>query len=272
MNSKGRLVQRFRNRRKRNPEKLRRGIYLLPSLFTVGNLLCGYFAILHSMKGEFGKSALLILFATVLDALDGKVARLTQSTSPFGLELDSLADMISFGVAPAVLTHSWGLINLGRAGWVVSFIYVICGATRLARYNIQAAHADKKYFVGLPIPAAAAVLAATIYSRSVPLADPLTPLLLCAFLILVSILMVSKNRYRSFKEVDFRRRKPYLYVVGFALVMAAVAIYPKQTLLLVCYGYLVSGILPRSLVTFLQSRFHRERSFEQVEDSDPGNH
>ena len=120
MNSKGRLVQRFRNRRKRNPEKLRRGIYLLPSLFTVGNLLCGYFAILHSMKGEFGKSALLILFATVLDALDGKVARLTQSTSPFGLELDSLADMISFGVAPAVLTHSWGLINLGRAGWVVT--------------------------------------------------------------------------------------------------------------------------------------------------------
>jgi len=271
MNRKGRLARTFRRGGKSNPGGLRRGIYLFPTLFTVGNIFCGYFAILHGMKGDFEKSALLILLATVLDALDGKVARLTGSTSPFGLELDSLADLISFGVAPAVLVQSWGLTQFGRTAWISSFIYVICGATRLARFNIQTAHADKKYFVGLPIPAAAAVLAATIYSHPDPLEDVLTSLLLCAFLVLVSILMVSKTRYRSFKDVDFRHRKPYLYVVGFAVVIAAVATAPKQTLLLACYGYLVSGILPKSLLAFLRFRDRGKKSLRQVE-RDPSSH
>jgi CDP-diacylglycerol--serine O-phosphatidyltransferase len=203
-------------------------------MFTVGNIFCGYLAIVHAMNGEFERAGFLILLATVLDFLDGKVARLTRSTSPFGLEFDSLADVISFGIAPAVLVHSWGLILLGRIGWTVSFIYVICNATRLARFNIQTAQTDKRYFVGLPVPAAAAVLAAVVFYRPAPLQDP------------------------SFKEFDIRRRKPYLHIVGFALLVAAVASAPQQLLLVICFAYLASGLLPRSLPAILWSRLRRQ--------------
>jgi CDP-diacylglycerol--serine O-phosphatidyltransferase len=226
-------------------------------MFTVGNVFCGYLAIVHAMSGEFERSAFLILVATVLDFLDGKVARLTRSTSPFGLEFDSLADVISFGVAPAVLVHSWGLTVLGRLGWTASFVYVICSATRLARFNIQSAPADKRFFVGLPVPAGAAVLAAVVFFRPAPLEDPFIAVPLGAFLVLVSVLMVSKTRYRSFKEFDIRKRKPYVYIVGFALLVAAVASAPQQVLLVVSFAYVASGLVPRSLPAILRSRFRR---------------
>ncbi len=247
--------------------RFRRGVYLLPSMFTVGNILCGYLAILHAMKGDFWKSALLILLATVLDFLDGKVARLTHSTSPFGLEFDSLADLISFGIAPAILVQSWGLAELNRLGGMASFLFVICSATRLARFNIQSAHVDKKYFVGLPIPAAAAVLAANVFFHPDALQDRFTSLLFCAFLILISVLMVSKFRYRSFKEIDIRNRKPYIFIVGFALLVAAVVTAPKEVLLVVCYGYLLSGLLPRSIPAALFRRLRREKSAQVKRES-----
>ena len=242
--------------------RFRRGVYLLPSMFTVGNIFCGYLAIIHAMKGDFEKSAFLILLATVLDFLDGKVARLTRSTSPFGLEFDSLADLISFGVAPAILVQSWGLAGLNRLGGMAAFLYVICSATRLARFNIQSAHVDKRYFVGLPIPAAAAVLAANAFFHPAALQDRVTSLLFCAFLILVSVLMVSKFRYRSFKEIDIRNRKPYIFIVGFTLLVAAVVTAPQQFLLAICYGYLVSGLLPRTIPAALSWRIRREKAVQ----------
>ncbi|MBI4161114.1 MAG: CDP-diacylglycerol--serine O-phosphatidyltransferase [Acidobacteria bacterium] len=251
------------------PRRLRRGVYLLPSMFTVGNLFCGYLAVLQAMRGDFERSAFLILLATVLDFLDGKVARLTRSTSPFGLEFDSLADLASFGIAPAVLVHSWGLVSLGRSGWIASFVYVICSASRLARFNIQAAHADKRYFVGLPIPAAAAVLAAITFSHPVPLGDGPTAVLLAAFVVLLSGLMVGRNRYRSFKELALRRRKPYIYIVGFGLAVAAIASAPQQVLLGVCFAYLLSGLLPRSVSRMLSAPRRRQKPV-QVENEGSG--
>ena len=133
-------------------ERLSRGLFVLPTLFTVGNLFCGYLSIWSSIRGTFDISAYLIIAAGILDALDGRIARMTHSTSAFGEQYDSLADLVSFGVAPAVLAYSWGLADFHRLAWMVSFLFVVCGSMRLARFNIQAHVVDKRYFVGLPIP------------------------------------------------------------------------------------------------------------------------
>src|SRR5260370_32502202 len=149
-------------RRRLSRERLSRGLFLLPTLFTVGNLFCGYLSIWRSIDGNFTAAAILIIVAAVLDALDGRVARWTHSTSEFGEEYDSLADLVSFGVAPAVLAHSWGLADFQSLGWMASFLFVVCGSMRLARFNIQTKVMDKRYFVGLPIPAAAGTIAALV--------------------------------------------------------------------------------------------------------------
>src|SRR5246500_1602529 len=157
--------------RRLSRERLSRGLFVLPTLFTVGNLFCGYLSIWSSIRGTFEKSALLIILAAVLDALDGRVARLTHSTSEFGEEYDSLADLVSFGVAPAVLAYSWGLSDFQRLGWVGSFLFVVCGSMRLARFNIQTKIVDKRFFVGLPIPAAAGTIAALVLATPERLVD-----------------------------------------------------------------------------------------------------
>src|ERR687895_392861 len=154
----------LRRREDRRPQRFRRGVILLPSMFTLGNLFCGYGCVVYATQGDFDTAAVLIGVAMVLDTLDGFVARLTKSTSAFGVQLDSLADVISFGLAPAILAFTWGLWPLKRLGWAAGFIYVTAAAMRLARFNIQTtAAADKRYFVGIPSPAAAGVIAATVY-------------------------------------------------------------------------------------------------------------
>src|SRR5215212_4360762 len=148
---------------RRSPRRFRRGVYLLPSMLTMGNMFCGYACIVYSMRGEFAMAAPLIGVAIVLDMLDGRVARMTGTTSEFGLEFDSLADVISFGIAPAVLAFAWGLQPLGRLGWLAGFLFLTAAAMRLARFNIQSAMGgDKRYFVGMPSPAAAGVIAAMV--------------------------------------------------------------------------------------------------------------
>src|SRR5215218_9284855 len=149
---------------------IRRGVSLLPSLFTLANLFCGWSCVVHAMRGELGTAAPFIGVAVVLDMLDGRIARMTGTTSDFGVQLDSLADLISFGMAPAVLAFQWGLVPLGRLGWAVGFIYLTAAAIRLARFNIQPV-ADKRFFVGMPSPAAAAVPASTIYFHGQTLVD-----------------------------------------------------------------------------------------------------
>ncbi len=244
----GRAVAPEGGRRRRRSRSVRRGMYVLPALFTVGNLFCGYVSVVKATTGEFEVASLLILIAALLDALDGRVARLTGTSSEFGLQFDSIADIVSFGVAPAVLAFSWSLSSYGRVGWAVSFLFVICGAMRLARFNIQSSHQDRRYFIGLPIPAAACVVAATVFAHPrTPDADgdPLIGGMLLMLVALVSLLMVSRVRYRSFKDLDLGSRKSYKYLLVPAAILMAVAVHPQVMLMLAGFAYLLSGIVPR---------------------------
>jgi CDP-diacylglycerol--serine O-phosphatidyltransferase len=225
-------------------------MYLLPSLFTVGNIFCGYASIVRAMAGDYREAALLVLAAAVLDALDGRVARATGTSSEFGLQFDSLADVVSFGVAPGVLVFSWALSSFGRVGWAVSFLFAICGAMRLARFNLQQTPHDRRFFVGLPIPAAACVLAAVVFAHPRPPDPEREPSLGGMFLflvLLVSLLMVSRVKYRSFKDLDLRSRRSYLYLLIPAAGLALMEIHPKGVLLFCSFAYLISGLLPRRL-------------------------
>src|SRR5438477_1915089 len=223
--SEGRLrfLRRASDRPRRN--RLRRGVYLLPSLLTMGNMFCGYACVVYAMRGEYETAAPFIGFAIVLDMLDGRIARLTGTASDFGVEFDSLADVISFGIAPAILSFAWGLSPLGRLGWAAGFLFVAAAAIRLARFNIQTARpgADKRYFVGLPSPAAAAIPAATVYAYPWGLYDYRAALPALAMVVVPAFLMVSTVRFRSFKSIDLQARRPYtvLFLIAAAIMLIA---------------------------------------------------
>ncbi|MFT3929839.1 MAG: CDP-diacylglycerol--serine O-phosphatidyltransferase [Spongiibacteraceae bacterium] len=224
----------------------RRGIYLLPNLFTTGALFSGFYAIVSGMHGKFEVAAIAIFVAMIFDGLDGRVARLTNTQSKFGAEYDSLSDMVSFGVAPALVAFSWSLNQLGKFGWAVAFIYVACAALRLARFNTQIDTADKNYFSGLASPAAAAVVAAVVWVSAeegwvdgqLPLGMPLLAGLLTAA---VGFLMISSIKYHSFKGLNLRGRVPFVVllavVVGFGIFM----IGQERALLVGFLLYALSG-------------------------------
>jgi len=221
---------------------LRRGVSLLPSLFTLANLFCGWACVVHAMKGDIATAAPFIGVAVVLDMLDGRIARMTGTTSEFGVQLDSLADLISFGMAPAVLTFQWGLVPLGRMGWAVGFVYLTAAALRLARFNIQT-NTDKRYFVGLPSPAAAGIVAATIFYFPEPLTTYRIALLGMVMLVVPALLMVSTIRFQSFKSFDLGMRRGYR---GLFLVAAGIALlvtYPHEVLITIAYTYFASGFV-----------------------------
>ena len=195
---------------------------MLPALFTAGNIFCGFLSLDASAKGAFETAAILIFVAAFFDGIDGRVARLTGTTSAFGEQLDSLCDVVSFGVAPAFLVYNWGLSAFGRAGLLVSFLFAVCGALRLARFNVQVHVVDKRWFVGLPIPSAAGALCGLIWA--VP-ASELTDSLRVVFLgvtAALAFLMVSTFRYRSFKDVDVKSRRGRLYFLLFAAALALI--------------------------------------------------
>jgi len=222
---------------------IRRGVYLLPSLFTMANMFCGYACIVHAMAGRFETAAPFIGFAVVLDMLDGRIARLTGSTSEFGLQFDSLADVISFGVAPAILCYNWGLQPFNKIGWAAGFLFVAAAAIRLARFNIQTGvPGDRRYFVGLPSPAAAAVPASTVFAYPYGLEGWMGALTL-PVVIVPAFLMVSTIRYRSFKHIDLGTRRSYQNLILIALVMTAIATHPQWTLVAMAYTYLVSAFI-----------------------------
>jgi CDP-diacylglycerol--serine O-phosphatidyltransferase len=219
-------------------------MYLLPSLFTLANLFCGYACIVHAMRRDFDTAALFIGIAMVLDTLDGFIARLTDSSTAFGLQFDSLADVVSFGLAPAMLAFSWGLWPLKRLGWAAGFLFVTAAAMRLARFNIQsAALTDKRYFVGLPSPAAAAVPAATVYLYPYGLYDYREALPALAMVLVPAVLMVSTLRFRSVKAVNVGWQRSYLRLFFGAIVLAAIAAYPREALVALAYTYLFSGFI-----------------------------
>ena len=221
----------LRRRREDRPHRFRRGVYLLPSLFTVANLFCGYACIVYSTRADFDTAALFIGVAMILDTLDGFFARLTNSSTAFGVQLDSLADMVSFGLAPAVLAFTWGLWPLKRLGWAAGFIYVTATAMRLARFNIQTGTAtDKRYFVGMPSPPAAGVIAATVYLYPYGLQERETALPALAMVLVPAFLMVSTFRFRSIKAIDVGWRRSYFVLFLAAVGLALIATHPRLAL------------------------------------------
>ena len=226
--------------RRRKPG-LRRGAALLPSLFTMGNMFCGYACIVYAVDRDFERAAVFIGVGIVLDMLDGRVARLTQTESAFGGELDSLADVITFGLAPAILAFAWGLGSLGRLGWACGFLYVAAAALRLARFNLQGmAGGDKRYFAGLPSPSAAGITASTVFAFPGGLADPRAAVPALFMVLVPAALMVSRIRFQSFKTVDLRARRSYTALILVAAGIVLIATHPQAALLVCAYTYLAS--------------------------------
>mgnify|MGYP001168929299 FL=1 len=222
-------------------QKLKRGVPLLPSLFTVGNLFCGHYSLIATLQGEYAQAAVAIGIGMVADILDGRLARMTDSESAFGGAFDSLADVLTFGIAPATLMFSWALSDLERIGWMVSFFFLACSAARLARFMVHTGNHDRRYFVGLPAPSAAAMLAAMAFYSPTRVTAPALSYGVVAMVVMLAILMVSKVRYRSFKNIDLRARHPYPRVAIFAIGFALVANAPQTVLLLMAAIYLASG-------------------------------
>lgn len=225
-----------------NGKRDRKGIYLLPNLFTTGALFSGFYAVVASMNGHFENAAIAIFVAMILDGLDGRVARLTNTQSDFGAEYDSLADMVSFGVAPALVAFSWALQDLGKIGWVAAFVYVAGAALRLARFNTQSATENKNYFTGLASPASAAIVAGTVWLFSESGASGAEMAWMMAFVVpLVGLLMVSNFRYHSFKGLDLKGKVPFVTLLAAVMVFAVVSIDPARVLLGVFLLYALSG-------------------------------
>jgi CDP-diacylglycerol--serine O-phosphatidyltransferase len=230
----------FEERRK--PRGLRRGVSILPVLFTTGNLFMGFWAVIKTLQQDYGQAAVYIGIAIVLDLLDGRIARMTGTASEFGGELDSLADVISFGVAPAVLLYRWAFeLTVPRAGWLIAFLYLTCGTLRLARFNVQRHSVDSRYFVGLPIPAAAGQAAAVVFAAPEVISEKPVALLVLVASMCLGFLMVSTLRYRSFKSLDLRSRRSYANVLLIAAAMALVFLHPEWVLLSMATLYTVSG-------------------------------
>jgi CDP-diacylglycerol--serine O-phosphatidyltransferase len=242
--------------RARARSRLSRGLFILPTLFTVGNLFCGYLSVWCSIRGTFETAAILIIAAAVLDMLDGRIARLTNSASRFGEEYDSLADLVSFGVAPAVLAYSWGLADFHRLGWMASFIFVVCGSMRLARFNIQTRVTDKKYFIGLPIPAAAGTISTLVLATPERLQSPFWMAGLLVLTVILSYLMISTLKYRSFKDLDLRRQRRAWILPVIAVVFAVVAYRPALTLLALALLFAASGPVAKVFAVARERRRH----------------
>jgi CDP-diacylglycerol--serine O-phosphatidyltransferase len=239
--------------RKRFREK---GIYILPNLFTTANLFCGFYAIVAAFNADYVTASMVVLLAMVFDTLDGKVARLTHSTSRFGVEYDSLSDLVSFGVAPGVLIYLWALNGYGKLGWLAVFLFVACGAMRLARFNVQSVTTESKYFVGLPIPAAAGTLVATIIfdHHILGMGKEVRPLVILVLTYILAYLMVSNIRYRSIKEFNLRERKPLSFLVGAVLVLLVFVAAPQIMFFLFFVLYALSGIVEQFLLPLLRPR------------------
>ena len=239
--------------------RLRRGVYLLPSAMTVGNLLCGFYAILATLKGgpaDLDYAARAIGIAILFDMFDGFVARATHTNTDFGKQLDSLADMVSFGIAPAILGFAWGVRTMLESdsmeahhvyelGWLVSLAFVICGAWRLARFNVQgmAQGSGLRYFIGMPIPAAAGMIAATVHAVRGPLEDWRWSLLWLCLVLALAALMASTVRYPSFKEFPLGKRQPSVMIVVLALLVWLIVVYSEPVLMLMASAYMASGLV-----------------------------
>jgi len=243
------VKKRYHPRKKRRGSgaygEIHKGTYIIPNLFTTGNLFSGFFGIVSAINGNFETAAVAVLVSCLFDILDGKVARLTHATSKFGVEYDSLADLVAFGVGPGLLVYLCALKPFGRLGWLAAFLLVACGALRLARFNVQVDTVNKKYFVGLPIPGAAAMLATTVlflsHWQAVEMVDAGVPLLVSTYVL--GFLMVSSVPYNSFKEMEVIRGKPLPTLFVMVLLLTVVAAKPQVMLFSLMLTYVISGPL-----------------------------
>jgi CDP-diacylglycerol--serine O-phosphatidyltransferase len=249
-------------------DNMRKGIYILPNLFTTGSLFAGFYSMVATMNGDYRTAAIWVLVSSIFDGLDGKVARLTGTSSKFGVEYDSLADLVAFGVTPGLLMYSWALKPFGRLGWLAAFLFVVCGALRLARFNVQVNTVGSKRFVGLPIPAAASMVSATVllfYHFGWPSSfKKLAILILIYFL---AFLMVSNVRYYSFKDPGFIKRQPFVFLVLSILLLIIIAAEPVLMLFVLFVCYTASGPIG-SIMNYprkrrLEKAVHKGREAQQ---------
>lgn len=228
-------------KRGKGRKKIKRGIYILPSIFTSLSLFCGFYSITASLGGNFIPASWALIIAALFDAADGRIARLTRSVSKFGEHYDSLVDMISFGAAPAILVYTWVLQPFGRWGWLAAFLYIICVALRLARFNLHTSSSENKYFQGLPSPPSAVMLAATVILFSSFKCDEAIMVVIPLITAVLALLMVSNLRYYSFKDVDFRKRRPFNVLVALILLLILFLAEPEILLFAGATLYVLSG-------------------------------
>jgi CDP-diacylglycerol---serine O-phosphatidyltransferase len=279
-----------RHRRKTNESRggngkyqLRNGLSILPSLFTIGNIFCAYYSVMSTLNLKYDQAAIAIGIGYILDGLDGRVARLTGTSTEFGAQLDSLADVLTFGIAPAILAFSWGIEWMGgnhgllpggtgltqteqhvrSGGWVMTFAFVICGALRLARFNVQALKptdaTSKRYFVGLPIPAGAGLIASIVHFWKTPIAGVGPSLLWCLLIGVTAFLMISTVRYQNFKELGIFSRRPRVALVATAMMIALIFRYSEEMLLLLAVTYVASGPVSKLLQVVRRLPIHSGR-------------
>ncbi|ACD96213.1 CDP-diacylglycerol--serine O-phosphatidyltransferase [Trichlorobacter lovleyi] len=223
-------------------ENIRRGIYILPNLITAGSLFAGFYSMVATLNGNYGSAAIWIFISAVCDGLDGKVARLTNTTSQFGVEFDSLADLVAFGVTPGLMMYAWALKPFGRLGWLAAFLFVVCGALRLARFNVQVSTVESKRFVGLPIPAAASMVASTVLLfNHFGWPSSYKKLAILVLIYLLAFLMVSSVKYYSFKDPELIKKQPFGFLVLAVVLLIIVAAEPAVMIFVIMLSYVLSG-------------------------------
>jgi CDP-diacylglycerol--serine O-phosphatidyltransferase len=250
----------------------RRGVFLLPNLFTTAGLFAGFYSIVAAIGQRFELAAIAVFVAMVMDGLDGRIARLTHTQSAFGVQYDSLADMVAFGIAPALMMYVWTLVGMGKLGWLAAFLYAAGAALRLARFNTQVGTTDKRYFQGLASPAAAAVLAGLVWlgqANDIGGADLRLPALVLT--VLLALLMVSNVRYHSFKNLDLRGRVPFITGLVIVLAFVLISLNPPEVLFLGFLGYAFSGPL-LTLVQLQRRRAQRRAAGRRGQRSGAGAH
>ena len=242
-------------------ENLRRGVFLLPNLLTTGGLFSGFYSIVATMNGDYLLAAWFVLIAAIFDGLDGKVARLTNTTSKFGVEYDSLADLVAFGVAPGLLMYSWALKPFGKLGWLAAFLYVVCGALRLARFNVQINTVESKRFVGLPIPAAAGMAASlVIFFFHMGGTGEIKKVSVLLLIYVLAALMVSNIRYYAFKDPELFRRQPFGFLVLAIIFIIVIVAQPEIMIFAMACVFVASGPLGALLKRFMPGARHGESS------------
>ena len=247
----------------RSDKQPKKGVYLLPNGLTLCGMFCGFFAIMSAINGNYVYAAWSIILANIFDGLDGWIARLTNTSSRFGVELDSLSDLVAFGVAPAVMMFKWALMPFGRVGWAAAFLFVACGALRLARFNVQTGSTGSKAFKGMPIPAAATILASIVifyYVYETRQGPPDKNIFFTVITIILALLMVSTLRFHGLKEIDFRERKPFWVLIVFVLILFVFLIHASTAIFIFAMAYLVWGIIENIVLYMRKMRMKKEES------------